>query len=115
MSHTESHNGFVKCLQGCGHFIRHGSHGFVRHVGAEREPTIGGEDLNRKDSLSFSGCKLTQWQQPLVECGPRLSVSQIMKKKKKFCFFSFRQSDALSPSRTDGADPVPRGRACFTA
>lgn len=113
MSHTESHNGFVKCLQGCGHFIRHGSHGFVRHVGAEREPTIGGEDLNRKDSLSFSGCKLTQWQQPLVECGPRLSVSQIMKKKQNVSFLSV--SDALSPSRTDGADPVPRGKACFTA
>lgn len=92
MSHTESHNGFVKCLQGCGHFIRHGSHGFVRHVRAEREPTIGGEDLNRKDSLSLSGCKLTQGQQPPVECGPRLSVSPIMGKKKTFLFF-------LSPTR----------------
>lgn len=96
MSHAESHNGFVKCLQGCGYFIRHGSHGFVRHVRAERELTIGGEDLDRKDSLGFSGRKLTQGQQPPVECGPRLSVSQVMGEKKDVSFIPV--SDALSPS-----------------
>lgn len=92
--------------------IRHSSHGFVRHVRAEREPTMGGEDLNRKDSLSFSGCKLTQGQQPPVECGPRLSLSQVMGKK-DVSFIPV--SDALSPSRTDRADPGAPGPGLFSS
>lgn len=111
-SQTESHNGFVKCLQGCSHSIRHDSQGFVRHVRVEKKLTIGGEDLNRKDSLSFSSCKLTQGQQQPVECGPRLSVSPIMGKKDA----SFLPvSDVVSQSGTDGANPVPRGQTCFPA
>lgn len=112
MSQTELHNGFVKCLQGCSHFIRHDSQGFVRHVRVEKELTIGGEDLNRKDSPSLSSCKRTQGQQQPVECSPRLSISPIMGKKD----VSFLPvSGALSPSRTDTADPVPPGQACFPA
>lgn len=84
MSHTESHNGVSKVAATLlDTAVTDLSGMFVLKGGL----TIGGEDLNRKDSLSLSGCKLTQGQQPPAECGPRLSVSNNGEKGR---FFSSR-------------------------
>lgn len=66
MSPTESHNGVSKVVAT---LIETAATDLSGMLVLKTELTIGEAVLNRKDFLSFSSWKLTQGQQPLVECG----------------------------------------------